>query len=100
MASFALKLFEENQATYKLGLPKCVHDRNDLVTELRKFEGLSVPPFSGNFAYAVLNHDMPSQLFRNRLLTEQGCFIHECGTKRGSSSRHFPIAARSPADTD
>jgi histidinol-phosphate/aromatic aminotransferase/cobyric acid decarboxylase-like protein len=100
MASFVLKLFVENQEAYELARRKCVRDRDYLVAELGKVESLSVTPSSGNFAYVELSHEMPGELFRNRLLTEHGCFIRECGNKRGSSSRHFRIAARPPADTD
>jgi histidinol-phosphate/aromatic aminotransferase/cobyric acid decarboxylase-like protein len=79
---------------YERGRRRVVRDRQALELALRGVEGLRVFPSRANFVYVRLPDEVDGVGLRNRLLTEHGCLVRECGNKLGSDRRYLRIAAR------
>src|SRR5262249_49502594 len=78
---------------YERGRRRLIRDRQVLEVALRGLEGLRIFPSRANFVYVRLPDEIDGVCLRNRLLTEHGCFVRECGNKLGSDRRYLRIAA-------
>jgi histidinol-phosphate/aromatic aminotransferase/cobyric acid decarboxylase-like protein len=98
LADLVIRALPRHREAYESARRHVIADRRQLEAALRTVPGLTVYPSSANFVYVEVPRCVDGSDLRNRLLTEHGCFIRECGNKVGSTSRHFRIASRPEAD--
>jgi histidinol-phosphate/aromatic aminotransferase/cobyric acid decarboxylase-like protein len=94
VAEAVIRLLPGHMGEYERGRRLVIRDRQALEDALRGVEGLRVFPSRANFVYVRVPDGVDGVALRNRLLTEHGCFVRECGNKLGADSRHFRVAAR------
>lgn len=94
VAEAVIRSLAGHMGEYERGRRRVIRDRQALENALRSVEGLRVFPSRANFVYVRVPDQIDGVGLRNRLLTEHGCFVRECGNKLGSDHRYFRIAAR------
>ncbi|HWE38381.1 MAG TPA: histidinol-phosphate transaminase [Isosphaeraceae bacterium] len=97
VAEAVIRSLAGHRDEYERGRRRVILDRQALEFALRGVEGLRVFPSRANFVYVRVPDEIDGVCLRNRLLTEHGCFVRECGNKLGSDRSHFRIAARPSA---
>jgi len=87
---------------YELSRRLVVRDRIALEQRLQRLPGLHVYPSRANFLYVRLEagSGFSGPELRDRLLSDAGILVRECGNKEGSSSNHFRIAVRPEAEAE
>jgi len=95
-----LKLVVHGKAEYEQSRLQVIQDRDYLLSALGTVEELTVFPSFSNFAYVKLDESLNGDVLRDRLLTNQNCFVRNCGNKMGCSSQYFRIAARPQQEVD
>jgi threonine-phosphate decarboxylase len=98
MADLVIRALPRHLQAYEAARRRVIADRRALEAALRAVPALTVYTSRANFVYTEVPRYVDGIALRNRLLTEHGCFIRECGNKAGSTSRHFRIAVRPEAD--
>jgi threonine-phosphate decarboxylase len=98
MADLVIRALPRHRQAFEAARRRVIADRRILEPALRAVPGLTVYPSWANFVYAEVPRRVDGITLRNRLLTEHGCFIRECGNKAASTSRHFRLAVRPQAD--
>ena len=99
VGDLVIELFASYQHEYESGRRHVIRDRILMEESLRSIDSLTVFPSKANFVYIQVPFDVDGVALRNRLLTDHGLFIRECGNKIGSTSNHFRIASRPTNDT-
>lgn len=94
VAEAVIRSLADHMGEYERGRRRVIRDRQALEDALRCVPGLCVFPSRANFVYVRVPDEIDGVGLRNRLLTEHGCFVRECGNKLGSDHRYFRIAAR------
>ena len=94
-----LRAVGPHMGAYEASRRQVLADREFLVEGLATIPELRSYPSFANFVYVKAPYNVDGVTFRNRLLTEHGCYIRECGNKIGSTSNHFRIAVRPRPDT-
>lgn len=97
LAEMLIRTLARHLSEYELGRRRAVRDRTLLEQRLREVPQLQAFPSSANFVYVAILPQFSGSELRNRLLTEFGILVRDCGNKAGSDDHHFRIAAR-PAD--
>ncbi|WP_442816435.1 pyridoxal phosphate-dependent aminotransferase [Streptomyces sp. NBC_01304] len=83
-----------HRPAYELSLRQVCRDRQEMLWHLARLPGLTVHPSQGNFLYVRLPEGVDGAALRDRLLTEHGVLVRECGNKIGSSSRYLRLVVR------
>ncbi|MBM9618505.1 pyridoxal phosphate-dependent aminotransferase [Streptomyces zhihengii] len=91
-------MLREHRHEYAESLRRVRGDRHEMIRYLSHLPGLTVYPSQGNFVYVRLPAGVDGALLRDRLLTEHGVLVRECGNKIGSSSRFVRLVVRPQAD--
>jgi histidinol-phosphate/aromatic aminotransferase/cobyric acid decarboxylase-like protein len=94
VAEAVIRSLAANMSEYECSRGRVIRDRQLLEDALRGLKGLCVFPSRANFVYVRVADGIDGVALRNRLLTEHGCFVRECGNKLGSDHRYLRIAAR------
>jgi histidinol-phosphate/aromatic aminotransferase/cobyric acid decarboxylase-like protein len=94
VAEAVIRSLADHMGEYERGRRRVIRDRQALEDALRSVPGLRVFPSRANFVYVRVPDELDGIGLRNRLLTEHGCLVRECGNKLGSDHRYFRIAAR------
>jgi histidinol-phosphate/aromatic aminotransferase/cobyric acid decarboxylase-like protein len=94
IAEAVIRSLAGHMGEYERGRRRVIRDRQALEAALHSVDGLRVFVSRANFVYARVPDEIVGVGLRNRLLTEHGCFVRECGNKLGSDQRYFRIAAR------
>ncbi|MEV3987557.1 histidinol-phosphate transaminase [Streptomyces sp. NPDC049837] len=89
-------MLKEHRQEYEESLRRSRHDRQEMTARLSVLPGLTVYPSQGNFVYVRLPVGVDGAVLRDRLLTEHGVLVRECGNKVGSSSRFLRLVVRPP----
>jgi histidinol-phosphate/aromatic aminotransferase/cobyric acid decarboxylase-like protein len=97
LAELLIRELPHHRDAYEESRRRVVRDRVLLEWRLREVPGLTVYPSRANFVYVRANDAVDGTALRDRLLTEHGILVRECGNKVGSDRQHFRIAAR-PAE--
>lgn len=92
---FMLKRY---QPEYAQSLRMLSRDRHDMTAQLANLPGLTVYPSQGNFVFVKLPEGADGAQVRDRLLSEHGVLVRECGNKLGSSSQFMRLVVRSQPD--
>ncbi|MCB0404634.1 MAG: histidinol-phosphate aminotransferase family protein [Bdellovibrionales bacterium] len=91
---------EANFGAYEASRRQVIADRQYLLEELQKVDGLRVFPSKANFVFFRCPDIIPGAQLRDHLIESEGLFVRECGNKIGSSSQYIRIAANPRAHTD
>jgi histidinol-phosphate/aromatic aminotransferase/cobyric acid decarboxylase-like protein len=94
VAEAVIRSLASHMGEFEQSRHRVIRDRQALEDALRGVEGLLVFPSRANFVYVRVPDEVDGVGLRNRLLTEYGCFVRECGNKLGSDHHYFRIAAR------
>ena len=94
ISELLLKLVVNHKEEYENSRLKVIEDREYLYSSLQQVKEFTVFPTNANFVYIKVSHHINGDTLRDRLLTNQGCFIRNCGNKIGCTSQYFRIAAR------
>jgi histidinol-phosphate/aromatic aminotransferase/cobyric acid decarboxylase-like protein len=94
VAEVVIRLLADHLDEYERSRRLVIRDREELEAALRGVDGLRVTPSRANFVYARVPGAVDGVALRNRMLTQHGCLVRECGNKLGADSRDFRIAAR------
>ncbi|MGO4214369.1 aminotransferase class I/II-fold pyridoxal phosphate-dependent enzyme, partial [Terriglobus sp. YAF25] len=92
---FMLKRY---QPEYAQSLRMLSRDRQEMTAQLANLPGLTVYPSQGNFVFVKLPEGADGAQVRDRLLSEHGVLVRECGNKLGSSSQFMRLVVRSQPD--
>ncbi|WP_415925503.1 pyridoxal phosphate-dependent aminotransferase [Streptomyces sp. ME19-01-6] len=92
---FMLKRY---QPEYAQSLRMLSRDRQEMTASLANLPGLTVYPSQGNFVFVKLPEGADGAQVRDRLLSEHGVLVRECGNKLGSSSQFMRLVVRSQPD--
>ncbi|MEE1752074.1 aminotransferase class I/II-fold pyridoxal phosphate-dependent enzyme [Streptomyces sp. SP18CS02] len=87
-------MLKEYRGEYAESLRRARVDRQEMIARLAQLPGLTVYPSQGNFAYVRLPVGVDGTVLRDRLLSEHGVLVRECGNKVGSSSRFLRLVVR------
>ncbi|MET9800293.1 histidinol-phosphate transaminase [Streptomyces sp. NPDC006368] len=96
VAEAVVFMLGEHREEYAESLRLARRDRQEMIARLSPLPGLTVYPSQGNFVYVRLPVGADGALLRDRLLTEHGVLVRECGNKVGSSSRFLRLVVRRP----
>lgn len=95
-----IRQLADHFAEYELSRRQVVCDRIYLEQQLRTLDAWDVFPSRANFVYARLADAISGAALRDRLLTEFGILVRQCGNKQGADCRSFRIAARPREQVD
>ncbi|MCF6524572.1 histidinol-phosphate aminotransferase family protein [Streptomyces sp. JJ36] len=93
-------LLGEYASQYRQSLTLLSRDRSHMSLALAGVPGLVVFLSQGNFLLVRLPAGVDGVELRDRLLTEHGIFVRECGNKLNSSSRFLRLVVRPAQDVD
>lgn len=91
-------MLREHRQEYADSLRQVCRDRHDMRWHLARLRPLTVYPSQGNFLYVRLPDGVDGVTVRDRLLTEHGVLVRECGNKIGSSSSFLRLVVRPQPD--
>ena len=97
LAAFVLSRIADRPGDLARSLAQTKCDREAMIRELSRVEGLQVFPSQANFVFGELTPDFSGDTLRKRLLARHGIFIRACGNKIGSSNRYLRLAVTGPA---
>lgn len=92
LAAFVLSWVAARPQSLVNSLAATAADRAEMETVLKALPMLQVYPSAANFLFVELEEGVCGAKLRERLLTEHGIFIRDCGNKVGSSSRYLRLA--------
>ncbi|MBB4087539.1 pyridoxal phosphate-dependent aminotransferase [Sphingomonas carotinifaciens] len=92
LAAFVLSWVAARPQALIESLEATAADRVAMEASLRTLPMLQVYPSAANFLFVELEDGVCGAKLRERLLTEHGIFIRDCGNKVGSSSRYLRLA--------
>lgn len=90
----------DHMVEYEAGRRRSVRDRALMEPRLGALDGIEAYPSHANFVLLRLPPSVNGTELRNRLLTEHGLFVRDCGNKLGIDSRFVRIASRPAPDVD
>ncbi|WP_412126519.1 pyridoxal phosphate-dependent aminotransferase [Streptomyces xinghaiensis] len=93
-------MLKEYGAEYQQSLSMLASDRANMAMALAALPELVVFLSQGNFLLVKLPNGVDGVALRDRLLTEHGLYVRECGNKLGSSSRFLRLVVRPYADVE
>lgn len=93
-------MLKQHRHAYDLSLRQVRRDRQEMIWHLGRIPALTSYPSQGNFVYVRLPDGVDGAVLRDRLLTEHGILVRECGNKIGSSSRFLRLVVRPPVDVE
>jgi threonine-phosphate decarboxylase len=91
-------MLKEYGVEYHQSLALLARDRANMAQALAALPDLIVFLSQGNFLLVKLPDGVDGATLRDRLLTEHGVFIRECGNKLGSSSQFLRLVVRPHED--
>ncbi|MEV6650987.1 histidinol-phosphate transaminase [Streptomyces sp. NPDC051219] len=91
-------MLKEYALEYRQSLALLARDRANMSLALAAVPGLTVFLSQGNFLLVKLPDGVDGAELRDRLLTEHGVFVRECGNKLGSSSQFLRLVVRPHED--
>ncbi|MEZ7007402.1 histidinol-phosphate transaminase [Streptomyces sp. AD55] len=97
-AEHVVFMLREHGTEYARSLREVRRDRLEMAGRLAALPGLTVYPSQGNFLFVRLPVGAEGTVVRDRMLTEHGVLVRECGNKIGSSSRFLRLVVRPRAD--
>ncbi len=97
-AEYVVFMLREYGVEYHQSLALLSRDRADMAQALAAIPDLVVFLSQGNFLLVKLPDGIDGAVLRDRLLTEHGVFIRECGNKLGSSSQFLRLVVRPHED--
>ncbi|NBM17822.1 histidinol-phosphate transaminase [Streptomyces sp. GC420] len=97
-AEHVVFMLKEHRQEYRESLERARQDRQEMIARLAQLPGLTVYPSQGNFAFVRLPEGVDGAVLRDRLLSEHGVLVRECGNKVGSSSRFLRLVVRQPEE--
>ncbi|AXL88440.1 aminotransferase [Streptomyces sp. CB09001] len=97
-AEYVVFMLRDHGPEYARSLHQVRRDRLEMAAQLSALPGLTVYPSQGNFLFVRLPVGAEGTAVRDRMLTEQGVLVRECGNKIGSSSRFLRLVVRPQAD--
>ncbi|PGH47711.1 aminotransferase [Streptomyces sp. Ru87] len=93
-------MLREYGEEYRQSLTMVSSDRANMAMALAALPELVVFLSQGNFLLVKLPEGVDGAVLRDRLLTEHGVYVRECGNKLGSSSRFLRLVVRPRPDVD
>jgi histidinol-phosphate/aromatic aminotransferase/cobyric acid decarboxylase-like protein len=100
LAEMLVRALPDHWAEYEQSRRHVIRDRLCLHHRLARLPQLVVFPSKANFVYVRIPQVVDGVQLRNRLLTEYGILVRECGSKSGSDRHHLRIAARPETQLD
>ncbi len=97
-AEIIVFMLKDHQQDYEMSLRMLARDRQEMISQLGCLPGMTVYPSQGNFVFVKLPEGADGVQVRDRLLSEHGVLVRECGNKLGSSSQFMRLVVRSEPD--
>ena len=93
-------MIEDHWPAYERSLELLARDRDHMIAELERIQGLTVYPSSANFVLVKVPRGWDGRELRNHLITHHGVFVRECSNKLGMTSDFLPLVVRPAAEVE